>query len=254
MRVERSAYGDPRWSTSLVRWGAVFAGTVVALALATMVSLLWLALAYSSHRRVFYQHLDWWIAGTAIGAIFLAGLIAGASSGSRGAAAGLANGITTWALVVLGLVAVGVPGLLASGNTVSLHLGAQTIRVTTANWWPAFWSVVIGFGAGAIGGLLGGSMFRRSLPVAGVEPATAAPAAPVNGSGYEGAAVGPAGEGTVRQDAALRHGPRRDEPVGDDTVGDDTVGDDTVGDEPVRNETVRSETVRDNPVRDEPVR
>jgi hypothetical protein len=174
----------------------VFAGTVVALALGTMVSLLWLALAYSSHRRLFYQHLDWWLAGTAIGAILLAGLIAGASSGTRGVASGLANGITTWALVVLGLVAVGVPGVLASGNTVTLHLGAETIRVTTANWWPAFWSVVIGFGAGAIGGLLGGAMPRRS-PGAGVEPAAAAPSA----------APAPAAPEPVREEVPARYEP-----------------------------------------------
>jgi hypothetical protein len=56
---ERDSYVENGPAEPLVRWGAVFAGAVVALAAATMASLLWLALAYSSHRRVFYQQLDW---------------------------------------------------------------------------------------------------------------------------------------------------------------------------------------------------
>jgi hypothetical protein len=198
-RSDRAWVGSASWAASatapsLVQWAAVFAGAIVALAIATMVSLLWLALGYSSHHRLFYQHLDWWIAGTAIGAMFLAGLIAGAASGTRGVASGLANGITTWALLVLGLLAAGIPGLVASGNRVSLHLGAHSVTVNTANWWPAFWAVVIGFGAAVIGGLLGGGMRRR--PAANTAPgATTAPAAYTYGGREDPSPAATAGTG-----------------------------------------------------------
>ena len=64
----------------LIQWGGVFAGTVIGLAAGGLLSLLWLGLAYGSHRHLFYQHLDWWLGGTAIFAMLLAGVVAGASS------------------------------------------------------------------------------------------------------------------------------------------------------------------------------
>jgi hypothetical protein len=153
------------WSPPLVRWNAVFAGTVIALAAGAVAGMLWLALAYGSHRHLFYQHLDWWIGGTAIFAMFLAGLLAGASSGTRGPMAGLLTGTTTWGLVVLGILAIAIPGVLATSNTTVLHLGARSITVKTLRWWPSFWSLLIGLGAGALGGVIGGTIPRsRALP------------------------------------------------------------------------------------------
>jgi len=153
------------WSPPLVRWNAVFAGTVIALAAGAVAGMLWLALAYGSHRHLFYEHLDWWIGGTAIFAMFLAGFLAGASSGTRGPMAGLLTGTTTWALVVLGILAIAIPGVLATSNTTVLHLGARSITVKTLRWWPSFWSLLIGLGAGALGGVIGGTMPRsRALP------------------------------------------------------------------------------------------
>jgi hypothetical protein len=161
-RYEAYAEG---WSPPLVRWNAVFAGTVIALAAGAVAGMLWLALAYGSHRHLFYQHLDWWIGGTAIFAMFLAGFLAGASSGTRGPAAGLLTGATTWGLVVLGILAIAIPGVLATSNTTVLHLGARSITVKTLRWWPSFWSLLIGLGAAALGGVIGGAMPRsRALP------------------------------------------------------------------------------------------
>ena len=154
------AYAE-RWSPPLVRWNAVFAGTVIALAAGTVVGMLWLSLAYGSHRHLFYQHLDWWIGGTAIFAMVLAGFLAGASSGTRGVAAGLVTGMTTWGLVVLGILAIAIPGVLATSNTTVLHLGARSITVKTLRWWPSFWSLLIGFGAAAFGGVVGGVLPRN---------------------------------------------------------------------------------------------
>jgi hypothetical protein len=155
-----------RSSPPLVRWSAVFAGTVIALGAGTVLGMLWLALAYGSHRHVFYEHLDWWIGGTAIFAMVLAGFLAGASSATRGAGAGLVTGLTTWGLVVIGILAIAIPALLATSNTVVLHLGARSITVKTLRWWPSFWSLLIGFGAAAIGGVAGGMLPRGSMVAA----------------------------------------------------------------------------------------
>ncbi len=145
----------------LIQWGGVFAGTVIGLAVGGLLSLLWLGLAYGSHRHLFYQHLDWWLGATAIFAMLLAGVVAGASSAARGVTAGIANGVTAWGLVVLGVAAFGIPALISTSNATVVHVGARTLTVKTLGWWPSFWSVLIGLGAGAIGGAIGGAPSRR---------------------------------------------------------------------------------------------
>ena len=145
----------------LILWGGVFAGTVIGLATGGLLSLLWLGLAYGSHRHLFYQHLDWWLGATAIFAMLLAGVVAGASSAARGVAAGIANGVTAWGLVVLGVAAFGIPALISTSNATVVHVGAQSLTVKTLGWWPSFWSLLIGLGAGAIGGAIGGAPSRR---------------------------------------------------------------------------------------------
>ena len=154
----------------LIQWGGVFAGTVIGLAVGGLLSLLWLGLAYGSHRHLFYQHLDWWLGATAIFAMLLAGVVAGASSAARGVTAGIANGVTAWGLVVLGVAAFGIPALISTSNATVVHVGAQTLTVKTLGWWPSFWSVLIGLGAGAIGGAIGGGVPSRRRASA-TEPA-----------------------------------------------------------------------------------
>ena len=79
----------------LIQWGGVFAGTVIGLAAGGLLSLLWLGLAYGSHRHLFYQHLDQWLGATAIFAMLLAGVVAGAPSAAfEVSLAGIANGGT----------------------------------------------------------------------------------------------------------------------------------------------------------------
>jgi hypothetical protein len=145
----------------LIQWGGVFAGSVIGLAAGGLFSLLWLGLAYGSHRHLFYQHLDWWLGATAIFAMLLAGVVAGASSAARGVTAGIANGVTAWGLVVLGVAAFGIPALISTSNATVVHVGARTLTVKTLGWWPSFWSVLIGLGAGALGGAIGGAPSRR---------------------------------------------------------------------------------------------
>jgi hypothetical protein len=154
----------------LIRWGAVFAGTVIGPGVGGLLSLLWLALAYGSHEHVFYQHLKWWLGGTAIFAMPLAGVLAGTLSTTRGVSAGLANGITAWGLVVLGVAAIGIPAVVSTSNATVVHIGARSLTVKTLGWWPSFWSVLIGFGAGAIGGVIGGAARGRPAPIPETTP------------------------------------------------------------------------------------
>ena len=101
----------------LILWGGVFAGTVIGLATGGLVSLLWLGLAYGSHRHLFYQHLDWWLGATAIFAMLLAGVVAGASSAARGVIAGIANGVRrVRASSVLGVAAFGIPASISTAT------------------------------------------------------------------------------------------------------------------------------------------
>ena len=156
----------------LIGWGGVFAGTVIGLAVGGLLSLLWLGLAYGSHRHLFYQHLDWWLGATAIFAMLLAGVVAGASSAARGVTAGIANGVTAWGLVVLGIAAFGIPALISTSNATVVHIGARSLTVKTLGWWPSFWSVLIGLGAGAIGGAIGGAPSRRRASATEPAPVT----------------------------------------------------------------------------------
>jgi hypothetical protein len=158
---------------SLVRWGAVFSGAITGLALTLLVGTLWVALSFSSHRAAFYDHLAWWLAGTAIGATFVAGLLAGLVSGTRGPGAGFLNGLTTWGLVALGAAAGGIPGLIAAGSTRVITANGVRVTVSTVSPWTAFWALLIGLGAAILGGVMGGSVprgFRRVYPA----PATSA--------------------------------------------------------------------------------
>ena len=79
---------ETRVAPNLVRWGAVFAGTVISLGCFTLLSALWLGIAYSDAEAdatgAVSGNLAWFIGATAVGALFLAGLLSGYLSGVRG--------------------------------------------------------------------------------------------------------------------------------------------------------------------------
>jgi len=122
-----------------------------------------LPFAFGSRDAAFYNHIAWWFAGTAIAGMFIAALIAAGVSATRGAAAGLANGLTTWGVVVLGGLAAGIPGLLAYGSTRPVVVNGLRVAVTTIRPWTTFWSLLIGLGAAVLGGLIGGTLRRRTV-------------------------------------------------------------------------------------------
>jgi len=144
----------------LVRWGSVFSGAIISIALFTLLSGLWLALAFSSKVSFFYSNLSWWVAGTAIFCMLVAGFIAGVTSGARGAAAGTMGGVTTWGLMVISVAAVVLPTFAVGHvpNTVTVSTHVYNINYLT--YWTAFWSLLIGLGAASLGGILGGAVQR----------------------------------------------------------------------------------------------
>jgi hypothetical protein len=165
MRTTHSAH-ETRLATTplgpqLVRWGSVFSGTLIALALFALLDALWLALSFGSHDSFVYTNLSWWIGGTAIFCMFIAGLIAGVTSGARGVGAGSMGGLTTWALIVIGAGAVVLPtfGIGHVPNTVTASGHIYTINYLT--YWTTFYSLVIGLCASVVGGMMGGATQRR---------------------------------------------------------------------------------------------
>jgi hypothetical protein len=144
-----------------VRWGSVFSGTIIAVAAFVLLDALWLALSFGSHVHFFYSNLSWFIGGTAIFCLFMGGMIAGLTSGARGAGAGAMGGLTTWGLLVLVVGALAAPtfGIGHVPNTVTA--GGHTYSINYLTYWSGFWSLLIGLGAAVVGGVMGGVTNRR---------------------------------------------------------------------------------------------
>ena len=153
----------------LVRWGAIFAGAVWGLAVMAVLSSLWLALAYPSNSEPVRESLEWFIAGSGAFALLVAGLIAGSLADNRGAGSGLLHGMTSWALLLITTLVFGLPSVFALFNVGQLRTIEGTDLVgAPANdaLWATFLTLVIGAGAAAIGGVIGGAS-RRGVTAAG---------------------------------------------------------------------------------------
>jgi hypothetical protein len=148
-------------ASNLIRWGPVFAGAVIGLGLAAMVSALWFALAFDRGTAVFRDYLDWWLAATAIGATLVGAFIAGLASARRGPGSGLLEGLTLWGVLVIALLTVGTSAAAIFGTTFNVTVGGTSYTITTTSYWSVFWTLLSGLGAAAIGGMLGGSIPRR---------------------------------------------------------------------------------------------
>ncbi|HEY6794257.1 MAG TPA: hypothetical protein VI248_06205 [Kineosporiaceae bacterium] len=137
---------------SVVSWGAVFSGALIGVAVMTLVTLLWYAIAVGGSTFM-SDNLAWFVGGTAILSTFLAGLFSGWFAVNRGLGNGLVQGLTTWALITFA-VAVGGPGV---ASLVRL-LTVSTAPARASSWlWTAFWSVLIGLGAALAGSAIGGA-------------------------------------------------------------------------------------------------
>lgn len=149
-------------SPQRIRWGAVFAGVVFGLALLALLTTLWLALAFNSGVDSIRTNIEWYIGATAVACLFFGALLAGWLSGVRGAGSGFFNGITMWGLILIVALSVGIPSIFnvfSLGRVSSLAEGSTLIdtRVDTALW-ASFWTILGGFVAAGLGGLIGGAI------------------------------------------------------------------------------------------------
>lgn len=164
-------YVAPR-GTTLIRWGAVIAGAVWAIAVFALLTTLWAAIGFQAGVDAIADNMNWWVAGTAIAALFIGGLVAGAMAGVRGSGIGAANGMTVWGVFVLIAAisgGVGAAGFLNLTNTgdVEATTAAENIFGGVGNdaLWPAFFALLIGAAAAALGGLIGGASRARAMGV-----------------------------------------------------------------------------------------
>ncbi len=164
-------------SPQRIRWGAVFAGTVLGLALLALLTTLWLALGFNSGVDDIRANIEWYIGGTAVACLFLGALLAGWLSGVRGAGSGFVNGITMWGLIFLVSLAVGLPSIFNVFNLgrVSSISEGTTLLDTSVDGalWASFWTILGGFVAAGLGGLIGGAITKPAnaqvQPAASVE-------------------------------------------------------------------------------------
>jgi hypothetical protein len=153
----------------LLKWSAVFGGLVLGLALLMVLSTLWLALGYGSEIATIRDNLGWFLGISAIVSLFVAGILTGYLSGVRGTGPGLLHGLTLWGLLMLASVTVGIPALLnVFGLNQLVQTGATTANTLTntsndGTLWVSFWTLLGGFIAAGLGGMIGAS-FTRAEP------------------------------------------------------------------------------------------
>ena len=166
------AVGFP--SPQRIRWGAVFAGVVLATALLALLTTLWFALAFNSNVDTIRVNLEWYVGITAVVALFIGGLLAGWLSGVRGAGSGLFNGITMWGLILIVVLAIGIRAVFNVFNLGRVTAIAEGTTLTSSGvdtaLWASFWTILCGFIASGLGGLIGGAV---TMPAnAQLSPAT----------------------------------------------------------------------------------
>jgi hypothetical protein len=176
-----SVENDDTAGRTLIRWSAVFAGTLLGLATLALLTSLWLALANASHVDVIQRNLEWFIGVSAVACLFLAGLLAGYLSGVRGAGTGFLHGATIWALLMIVSLSVGIPAIL---NVFNIGQLSQDVQATTTGvtsqpiynaLWGTFWTILGGFIAAGIGGAIGGAVTRDADRIVRVDGETTVP-------------------------------------------------------------------------------
>ena len=150
---------------SVVGWGAVFSGALIGVGVMALLTSLWFAISSGVGVNWVGSHLNWFVGGTAILSLFLAGLFAAWFNESRSIGAGLVHGITEWGLVstAMLLLVPGVIGVAVASTTVGAGLDGGFL-------WTTFWSLLIGLGTSLAGGLVG-----APLPVPGTARTTGTP-------------------------------------------------------------------------------
>jgi hypothetical protein len=147
-----------------MRWGSVFAGAIVGLAVLVLINSLWFALG--TDVGFIEDNLHWFRLVSAIIAFFVGGVIAGWMSGLGGAVTGMFQGVTVWGLVLIGTLALDVPESLEIFDQAAAPLGEWG----TGTLWATFLSLAGGLVVAAIGGVFGGGLSGAVGPGARDEP------------------------------------------------------------------------------------
>lgn len=148
----------------LLKWSAVLGGLVLGLALLLLLSSLWLAVAYGSEVGGVRDNVEWYIGGSAIASLFVAGILTGFLSGVRGAGTGMLHGFALWGLLIVVAITVGVPSILNVFGLRQIADEAISGRLVATGYegalWVTFWTILGGFVASGVGGMLGGMLTR----------------------------------------------------------------------------------------------
>ena len=151
--------------TPLLKWSAVFGGLVLGLATLLLLSALWLALAYGSDLADVSDNLEWYIGISAIASLFIAGILTGYLSGVHGAGTGMLHGFALWGLLILVTITIGIPSVLNVFGLQQVATDAIGGRLTATGdegaLWVTFYTILGGFIAAGLGGMIGGLATRR---------------------------------------------------------------------------------------------
>jgi hypothetical protein len=155
------AMGSP--SPQRIRWGAVFGGAILGLALLALLTTLWYALGWASGMDSIRNNIEWYVGASAIGSLFIAGLLAGWLSGVHGAGSGFFNGVTIWALMVVVTVFAtpAIMNVFNLGGIDQLNATSPTGLLATEGdnvLWASFFAILGGLVACGIGGMIGGAV------------------------------------------------------------------------------------------------
>lgn len=140
-------------AVSMIRWGAVVAGAAVGVALMALLTSFFVALG--SEASTVANNLHWYGFISAIVALFVAGLLAGALSRERGIGTGILHGVTAWGVTLAVALAFPFPQVFGLPELFTTPVGGNSTL------WAGFLSLGIGLIAAAIGGLLGGMITPR---------------------------------------------------------------------------------------------
>jgi hypothetical protein len=124
-----------------VRWSAIATGTIIALALQTMLLLLGLAFATSVGDHIPGGGFDVWLVIVELCAIGLGAALTARLSHAERRMQGVTAGIMTWAVVL-------VLGTVFQGLTMTRALGGDGV-------WAAFIGALVSLAAAMVGGALG---------------------------------------------------------------------------------------------------
>ncbi len=151
---------------SFVGWGAIFSGALIGVATMALLSSLWLGSGGANNWVG--NNIEWFIGGSGIFSMFVAGFFAGWFAGGRGFGHGFIHGLTEWGLFTAAAILV-LPGLVGLFGVGAVGNVAPGTNVIGGAMYTMFWSLLIGLGASVLGGVVGGLLpapgMRRHMDV-----------------------------------------------------------------------------------------